>query len=156
MPAAKPHRAAGAAYWRWLRAANLLLACMLVACGGDPSRPAANKPAPTATRKPVVATATRRATRMPSHTPTAAPTVTPPPTSTSSPVALLPFIDDFKNAGSGLPEETYQNLKSYYSNSGFKIDFFEANLLQMAQYPRSFPADFSARLRLKLGTDLST
>ena len=156
MPAAKPHRAAGAAHWRWLRTANLLLACMLVACGAAPSRPAANKPAPTATRKPVVATATRRPTRMPSHTPTAAPTVTPPPTSTSTPVALLPFTDDFKNAGSGLPEETYQNLKSYYSNSGFKIDFFDANLLQMAPYPRNFPADFSARLRLKLGTDLST
>lgn len=156
VPAAKPHRVAGAAQCRWLRTANLLLACMLVACGAAAGRPSANKPAPTVTRKPVVATATRRATRMPSHTPTATPTITPQPTSTSTPVALLPFTDDFKNAGSGLPEETYQNLKSYYSSSGFKIDFFAPNLLQMAPYPRNFPADFSAQLRLKLGTEFST
>lgn len=156
MPAAKLRRAAGAAHCCWLRSANLLLACMLVACGAAAGRPAANKPAPTVTRKPVVATATRRATRMPSHTPTAAPTITPPPTSTSTPVALLPFTDDFKTALSGLPEETYQNLKSYYASSGFKIDFLNANLLQMVPYPQKFPADFSAQLRLKLGTNLST
>ena len=165
MPAAKLHRAAGAAHCRWLRTANLLLACMLAACGAAEGRPAANKPAPAiATRKPTVATATRRATRMPSPTPTAAPTSTPLPTSTSTststPVALLPFTDDFKddfkNDRSRLPEEDYGNLKSYYSSDGFKIDFFDANLLQMASYEQNFPNDFAARLRLKLGTNLST
>ena len=161
MPAGPTRRAADAAHCRRQRTAYLLLACVLAACGAAPDRPAANKPAPAvATRKPIVATATRRSTRMPSHTPTATPTatptVTPRSTNTSTPVALLPFTDDFKNARTGLPEETYQNLKSYYSSSGFKIDFLAANLLQMEPYPREFPADFSAQLRLKLGTNLST
>ena len=124
-----------------------------------PTHTATPTDTPTPTLTPTVTptpTPTHTATPTDTATPTLTPTVTPTPTPTPVPVQELPFMDDFSDAESGLPQETYTNLSAEYGPDGFSMQINDSEFLQLSAYPYPFPADLTISAEITFGNQADT
>ncbi len=110
---------------------------------------------PTATRTPTP-TPTHTATLTDTPTPTLIPTVTRTLTPTPVPVQELPFVDDFKDTESGLPQEAYTNLSAEYGPDGFGMQINDPEFLQLSAYPHPFSADLTITAEITFGNHADT